>query len=240
MRLYPLCSTTPINSILESHSLHSPDQEQTQQQASNSALQFLAIGALCGQDHSNYRYCNGNYHFIRHAQIILHMCDSEEFHSLFFHSILHCFFSTDNHLPELATATNHQREEIMEQLRKEHPLHRSKNFMECSGMYIVIFFRTSFCQRHQIHVSRYAYRMVHQCRKQKTCVYTDSSSTMVIVVCKANLIKCLSSKKIQKHNTLEQETSDYAHFDGDSNRMQWTNWLSDRRSNFRSDKASRS
>ncbi len=115
----------------------------------------------------------------------------------------------------------------MEQLRKDHPLHRSKNFMDCSGMYIVIFFRTSFCQRHQIHVSRYAYRMVHQCRKQKTCVYTDSNSTMVIVVCKANLRKCLYPAKKSKSTIPLNKKLLFMPIDGDSNRMQWTNWLSD-------------
>ena len=43
-----------------------------------------------------------------------------------FWCILCWFFSIDNHLPERATATNHPREETMEQLQKDHPLRWSK------------------------------------------------------------------------------------------------------------------
>ncbi len=57
-------------------------------------------------------------------------------YSNFFHCILHSFFCTDNPLSELARTTNHQREETMEQLWKDHP-HRnmcsSWNVLEGSG-----------------------------------------------------------------------------------------------------------
>ncbi len=91
-------------------------------QASNGALQFLVINALCGQDWS--QYYNGNC-LTRYAQI-LHMQRYKLFLNQSLRCILHCFFCTDNRLPELVTATNRQREETMEQLRKDHLLHWSK------------------------------------------------------------------------------------------------------------------
>ena len=61
----------------------------------------------------------------RFAQI-LHMQQYKPFHNQSLRCILHCFFCTDNRLPELVTATNRQREETMEQVRKDHLLHWSK------------------------------------------------------------------------------------------------------------------
>ena len=70
---------------------------------------------------------------------MLRFCICDILFSLFFQCILQCFFYTGDRFPELATATNHQREKTMEQLQNDHPLHRrklsSRNVLVCSDTY---------------------------------------------------------------------------------------------------------